>query len=160
MIGMREKMSLIMLHTIVVYLQQSLCLEHPHPDGVQPATSNSPMESLLSRGGTTPPRGNKLLKTGFTAARWNSPSSNMMATSSAIMMGSVAVSMSLMLLEKTLSAGIFVWGQHQERREGKLVWKNTKSSIKQRILHLAHNLPDELKANAVTRMTVNSFMLG
>jgi len=59
---------------------------------------------LLSRGGATPPQSNKLLKTGFTAAGWNSASSNMMATSSAIVMRSVAVAV-LMVLEETKSAG-------------------------------------------------------
>ena len=63
-----------------------------------------PRESLMLQGGTTPPQSNKLPKTGFTAAGWNSPSSNMMATSSAIVMGSVAVAV-LMVLEKTTSAG-------------------------------------------------------
>ena len=93
-----------MLHTIVVYLQHSVSLVQPSPFCPQPDTSTSPKESSMLRGGTTPPRSNKLLKTGFTAARWTSPSSNMMATSSAIVMGSVAVAV-LMVLEKTKSAG-------------------------------------------------------
>ena len=56
---------------------------------------NISRESLMLLGGTTPLRSNKFPKTGFTAAGWKSPSSNMMATSSAIVMGSVAVLMSL-----------------------------------------------------------------
>jgi hypothetical protein len=85
----------MMLHTIVVYLQQSLSLEQVPNLLRQPIVTSSPRESSMSRGGTTPPQSNKFPKTGFTAAGWKSPSSNMMATSSAIVMGSVAVLMSL-----------------------------------------------------------------